>query len=224
MAGKIKVFHVEDYKIMRDGISILLGQHEEIDLVGGSQDGEGLLSILKTREIDIVILDIYLDSMGEFDTKNGFEICQLVKQQFPHVEVIIHSTYEDADRIAKSLQAGAKGYVSKKSGFDQLLEAIKVVHAGKVFTCTHICSKLKNLNNFLKGLEKLKGKEEIFSERERQVLVELAMGKSSKQIADDLFITERTVESHRKNMIEKADVKNAVELIAYASSIGLLKI
>jgi DNA-binding CsgD family transcriptional regulator len=95
---------------------------------------------------------------------------------------------------------------------------------GHKYICTETAGKLKNLNKFLLGIEdNLRSKEEVFSQREREVLTHLSNGKSSKEIADSLFITERTVESHRKNMIEKGKVKNTVELIAYAASLGIIK-
>ena len=95
---------------------------------------------------------------------------------------------------------------------------------GGIFICPETSRKLKNLNRFLNGIESnLRAKEEVFSAREKEVLKLLSEGRSSREIADLLFITERTVESHRKNMIEKAQVKNTVELIAHAFLLGLLK-
>jgi DNA-binding NarL/FixJ family response regulator len=147
-----------------------------------------------------------------------------VQEQYPHIRIAAHSIYDDADRVAKIIKAGALGYVSKKSGFDELVRAVKTVNTGKKYICPETAGKLKNLNQFLNGLESnLRGKDEVFSHREREVLNLLSDGKSSKEIADILFITERTVESHRKNMIEKAKVKNTVELIAYAASLGVIK-
>jgi DNA-binding NarL/FixJ family response regulator len=222
--ARIKVFHVEDYKIMRDGIRQLLSQDPEIEIVGEAQNGEAFLKALEVTEIDVLILDLYLDAMEDLNTMNGFQICQLVQEQYPHIRIAAHSIYDDADRVAKIIKAGALGYVSKKSGFDELVRAVKTVSTGKKYICPETAGKLKNLNQFLNGLESnLRGKDEVFSHREREVLNLLSDGKSSKEIADILFITERTVESHRKNMIEKAKVKNTVELIAYAASLGVIK-
>ena len=131
---------------------------------------------------------------------------------------------DDADRVAAIINAGALGFVSKKSGFEELIAAIKAVFHGQKFICRETSGRLKNLNKFLLGIESnLRNKEEVFTTREREILYLLAQGKSSKEIADALFIAERTVESHRKNMIEKGQVKNTVELIAYASGLGLIK-
>ncbi|HYF68788.1 MAG TPA: response regulator transcription factor [Ohtaekwangia sp.] len=222
--AKIKVFHVEDYKIMRDGIKQLLSLDSDIEIVGQAHNGDTFLKALEVTEIDVLILDIYLDAMEDLKTLNGFQICRQVQEHYPHIKIIAHSVYDDADRVANIIKCGALGFVSKKSGFEELLRAVKTVDTGERYICPETAGKLKNLNQFLTGMESnLRGKDEIFSQREREVLDLLSKGKSSKEIADSLFITERTVESHRKNMIEKGKVKNTVELIAYASSLGVIK-
>jgi DNA-binding NarL/FixJ family response regulator len=224
MMQRIRVFHVEDYQIMRDGMKHLLERDEEIDVIGSGKDADELFEALSTTQIDVVVSDIYLDSMQEVKTMNGFEICKLVKERHPQVRILAHSAYEDADRVASILNAGAFGFVSKKSGIEELLKGIKAVHRGEKYICSEITSRLKNLNKFLAGIESsLKSKDEIFSQREREILDLLGQGKSSREIGELLFITERTVETHRKNMLEKGNVKNTVELIAYASGLGLLK-
>jgi DNA-binding NarL/FixJ family response regulator len=221
---KIDVFHVEDYKIMRDGIRHLLSQDPEINIVGEAQNGEELFRSLWSVRPHVLILDLFLDAMEDVKTLNGFQICHRLTKEHPEIKIVAHSVYDDADRVAGIIRAGASGFVSKKSGFDELIHAIKAVHAGETYICAGTSGKLKNLNEFLKGIEiNLKSKDEIFSAREREVLALLSKGQSSKEIADTLFITERTVESHRKNMIEKGRVKNTVELIAYASALGLVK-
>lgn len=220
----IRVFHVEDYKIMRDGIRHLLSQDEEIEIAGEAKDGEELLRKLENTPVDVLILDIYLDAMEDLKTMNGFQLCRHIQDAYPHIKIVAHSVYDDADRVAGIINAGALGFVSKKSGFEELIRAIKAVSTGEKFICVETSGRLKNLNQFLLGIERnLRGKEELFSQREREVLELLAQGKSSREIAEELFITERTVESHRKNMIEKGQVKNTVELIAYASALGLVK-
>jgi DNA-binding NarL/FixJ family response regulator len=122
------------------------------------------------------------------------------------------------------MKAGALGFVSKKAGYEELIHAIKVVHTGKKYICTETSKKLKNLNKFLAGIEDtLQSTDEFFSKREKEVLQLLASGYSTKHISERLFITDKTVETHRKNMVQKAQVKNTVELIAYASMRGWVK-
>lgn len=224
MPQRIKVFHLEDYKIIRDGIRFLLSQDFQINPVGDAQHGEQLLKLLPSTKIDVLILDIYLDSMEHMEAPDGFEICRKVQKLAPDIKVLAHSVYDDADRVAKIMKAGAMGFVSKKAGFEELLHGIKVVHSGKKYICKETSKKLKNLNKFLSGIEDtLQGTDEFFSRREKEVLELLADGYSTREISKKLFITEKTVESHRKNLVSKAQVKNTVELIAYASSRGVIK-
>jgi DNA-binding NarL/FixJ family response regulator len=202
----------------------MLSQDPEISIIGEAKAGEELFKALRTKHIDVVILDIYLDGMEDLRTQDGFEICKLLNQQYPQVKVVAHSVYDDADRVAKIMKAGAKGFVSKKAGFEELIHAIKVVHGGSTFICEETSKKLKNLNEFLSGIEEtLQPKEEFFTKREREVLELLAKGFSSRDIAKKLFITDKTVESHRKNLVLKAKVKNTVQLITYASMRGFIK-
>ncbi|SKC58164.1 response regulator [Ohtaekwangia koreensis] len=225
MTQKIKVFHLEDYKIIRDGIRFLLGHDESIEVVGEAKLGEELLNVIDKTDIDVLLLDIYLDGMQDVRTIDGFEVCDIVQKKHPKIKIVAHSVYDDADRVAKIMKAGAMGFVSKKAGYEELIQAIKVVYSGKKYICAETSRKLKNINKFLAGIEDtLRGEDEFFSKREREVLELMAKGHSSRIIAENLFITEKTVESHRKNMIQKAKVKNTAELIAYASARGFLKI
>jgi DNA-binding NarL/FixJ family response regulator len=222
--GKTKVFHVEDYKIMRDGVKQLLSSDGKIEIVGEASSGEELLAKLKVQKVDVLILDIYLDAMQDLQQMNGFEICERIRVTYSDIKIVAHSVYDDADRVARIIKAGALGFVSKKSGYEELAEAIRVVARGDVYICSETSKRLKNLNNFLKGIEnELKPKGDLFSQREREILVFLAEGRSSREVAAALFITERTVDTHRKNMFEKGKVKNTAELIAFASALGMIK-
>lgn len=224
MAKRIRLYHVEDYKIVRDGIRFLLGLDPDITIVGEADRGEQFFRSLESgTNVDVLLLDIYLDSMEDLQTPDGFEICKKLQKTAPHIKVVAHSVYDDADRVAKIFKAGAMGFVSKKAGYEELVHAIKVVNSGKKYICKETSKKLKNLNKFLAGLEDtLESTHEFFSKREKEVLQLLAKGHSSREISKKLFITEKTVESHRKNLVQKANVKNTVELITYASMRGLI--
>ena len=224
MNHKIRVFHLEDYKIMRDGIRFLLSQDSNIMMVGEARQGEELIKMLPSLSIDILLLDIYLDGMEDSRTMDGFTICEYVHKHYPSIKVIAHSVYDDADRVARIMNAGAMGFVSKKAGYEELVKAIRTVDTGKKYICTETSKKLKNLNEFLEGIvDTLRGEKDLFSSREREVLDLLGKGCSTKDIARQLFITEKTVETHRKNMAGKARVKNTAELVAFAAARGFLK-
>lgn len=209
---------------MRDGVRYLLERDPSIQVIGEAKNGTELKEKLRSLSPDIIIMDIYLDALEEFNAQNGIQLCHYIREAYPAIEVIIHSTYDDADRVSSILGAGAKGFVSKRSGFDELLHAVHTVYHGKPFICTETSNRMRNLSAFLLGMEdQLKNKSEVFTQREREVLMLLAHGHSSRQIAEQLHITERTVESHRKNMMEKCAAKNIAELIAYAAQLGLIK-
>lgn len=221
---KIRVFHLEDYKIMRDGIKYLLSQDNEVEFVGGAKDTEEFFKVLQDTTVDILLLDIYLDEMEDVKTMTGFEVCERITKDYPDTRIVVHSAYDNADKISKIMKVGAMAFVSKRTGYEELIHAIKTVHSGKKYICTEASKNLKNLNEFLDGIEDtLKPENQFFSNREKEVLELLAKGFSSKDIAKALFITEKTVETHRKNMVEKAKVKNTVELVAYAVGRGFLK-
>lgn len=223
MPKRIKVFHLEDYKIIRDGIRFLLAQDEQLNVVGEAKLPEELFEVLEERDVDILLLDIYLDGMKEISTIDGFDVCKIVKQKYPKIKVIAHSVYDDADRVARIMNAGAMGFVSKKAGYEELIAAIKIVHAGQKYICKETSKRLKNLNEFLAGIEDtLKSTSTFFSKREMEVLDLLSRGYSTREISKKLFITEKTVESHRMHLVQKANVRNTVELIAYASVRGLI--
>jgi len=224
MIRKIKVFHLEDYKIMRDGISRLLSADGEIEVVGEAKTGDELFSCLENTEVDVLLMDLYLDGMNDLRTADGFEICNLLQKKYPQIRIVAHSIYDDADSVARIIKAGATAFMSKKAGYEELIIAIKSAFAGKRYICKETSGKLKNLTAFLEGIaDTLKSESGFLSAREKSVLHLLARGYSSREIAKTLFITEKTVETHRRNMARKAGVKNTVELVAYASAKGLLK-
>lgn len=224
MLHKIKLFHLEDYTIIRDGIRFLLASDDEIEIVGEARQAEALFEQLAVTPVDVLLLDIYLDGMEHARKMDGFEVCKRVREEYPSIKVIAHSVYDDADRVARVIKAGAAGFVSKKTGFNELIHAIKVVQSGEKYICQETSKNLKNVNKFLAGLEDtLEGKAEFFSKREKEVLELLAKGYTSRDISQALFITEKTVETHRKHLVQKAKVKNTNELIAYASFRGLIK-
>ena len=149
---EIKVFHLEDYQIMRDGVRRLLRDDAQIAFVGEASNGKQLFSRVASVDVDVLIMDVYLDANEETPQYNGFEICRKIKEHYPHIKVLAHSMYDDAEKIAKIIRAGARGFVSKRSGFEQLLNGIKSVAANNFFICDDASRKLKNLKEFLSGL------------------------------------------------------------------------
>ncbi len=221
----ISVYNLEDYKIIRDGIKYLISQDAGFRWVGDSNEPEHLFHVLGKEHIDVLVLDIYLDGMQDVKILDGFEICKYVRSKYPQTKVLAHSMYEDSDKVMKMLDSGAGGYVSKRSGYEHLIEGIRVVANNGVYICREAARNFKNAPDFIAGrTQELKPRNEFFSRREKEVLELMAKGFSSKDIAKELFITEKTVESHRRNMVQKAKVRNTMELISMAINRGVIKI
>lgn len=223
MTRKINVFCLEDHKIMRDGIRLMLAKYQDVKLVGDSSAVSDLIRSAKKIRVDIVLLDIYLEGTNQLTSNNGFDICAKLKKIAPDVRVVAHSAYDDADRVAAIMRAGANGFVSKTAGFTELVNAIRLVASGQKYICHETTKRLKNAHEFLADMrESLENKDEYFSKREREVLMLLSKGHSTREIAMRLFIAEKTVESHRNSLIRKAKVKNSAQLTAYAAMRGLI--
>jgi DNA-binding NarL/FixJ family response regulator len=223
MQRKIRVFHVDDHKIMRDGVYFLLSQDHEIEMVGNASSADEFLKQVNQLSIDVLVLDLHLNGVDVTAGNSGRELCKTVHGLYPTIKLIAHTANDNPGIVDQFLKAGGSGFVSKRTGFHELIHAIKVVHQGKHYICAATAQTLKNLDAFLLGLEpNLRAKKERFSPREREIMELLAQGRSSKEIAELLVIADRTVETHRKNLMEKAGVKNTAQLIAYGAQHGLL--
>lgn len=219
MNETINVSYIEDHKVIREGVNFLLSQYPSLHMVEEEFDFAKAGDFISRHKIHIFILDLQLNIVKNKKVLNGFEICEALRQSHPGVKIIAHSMYDDVENVNKIFRKGANGFVSKKSGHNELLQAIQVVSEGKRFLCSELIGKVKNVVRFLQEKDEiLKGSKEIFSKAERSVLKKVARGYSTKQIAQQLGISEKTVETRRKHLFDKAKVKNVAELIAYTYS------
>lgn len=221
MNEKIRVSYIEDHKVIREGVNFLLSQYPSIHMIESEFDF-GNSRFISDNKIDIFILDLQLNLVKNKKVLNGFEVCEVLTQNHPTVKIIAHSMYDDVDNVNRIFDKGAVAFVSKKSGHDELLNAIKQLSEGKKYICREIIRKTKNSARFIQGKDEfLKGNNELFSKAEKSVLEKIARGFSTKQIAQQLGISEKTVETHRKHLFDKTKVKNVAELIAYTYSRSL---
>lgn len=213
----IKVFLIDDHKILIDSFIDHFKQSQNIDVIGYALSGCEAIELLHPDEIpitpDIVLQDIGLGDM------NGIECTQALLKNDPSLKIIGVSSYMEPSIVRKLLRAGAKGYVSKATDIEQLEDAIERVHAGEKFLGTQIAKSLETARN----KKKTYGIIPDLTEREQEVLEQIALEKNSKEIAEALFISANTVETHRKNLILKFNVKNSVGLIRRAMELGLLE-
>ena len=212
----IKVFLVDDHQMVIDGIVLLLQNDPEIDCVGYAKNGASAIKQLVDLEVDVVLLDINLPD------KNGTEVCRILCQQHPNLQIIVLSMLSEASLIKMMLKEGAKGYLLKNAGKAELLEAIKTVHQGERYLSTEV-------NTII--LDSLAGKRATrrknpfpkLSRREKEVLQLIIDEKTTQEIAEQLFISIGTVETHRRNMMSKLGVRNTAGLVRVTFEYGLLE-
>lgn len=219
MNTRIKVAYIEDQKVVREGVNFLLAQYPFIEVIDVDFDFKNLDKFVIQNKIDVIILDLQLQIIKDKKGFNGFEVCEYLKLKFPNIKVIGHSMYDDVTSVNKLFKKGGTGFVSKKSGHAELVTAIKHVSEGKRYVCCEMVEKTKNADRFMRNEDdSLKAINETFTKAEKSILEKIAKGFSTKQIAQQLGISEKTVETHRKNLFVKAGVKNVAELIAFAYS------
>lgn len=219
MNEKIRVTYIDDHRVVKEGVDLLLAQYPEIEVVQCECDEEKIESFIDVQNINVLILDLKFETLKNRKKRTGFDICEIVVSKFPDVKVIAHTMYDDVASVNKIFHSGAKGFVSKRSGHKELRSAIKTVNEGRLFLCKEIVKKTKNPLRFIKQIDQvLKAIFEPFTKTEKSILEKIAKGYSTKQIAQQLEISEKTVETHRKHLFDKTGVKNVAELIAYMYS------
>lgn len=212
----IRVLVVDDHAILRDGIRSILESQEDVIVVGEASDGAEALEFVSKLLPDIVLMDISMPNT------NGLEATRLIKERFPQVKVLILTQHDNREYIAPALGAGASGYVLKRSGRREMLNALRQVHEQGVFLTSNITQEV--LQDYSQNGRNSKEYEHLLTERERQVLQLVVEGKSNKKIALILGISPKTVSVHRTNIMSKLDVQNTVELIRYAASNPLVSL
>jgi two-component system response regulator NreC len=207
MKKKIRVVILDDHRILRDGIKMLLNNEEDIELVSDVGREDELYPVLNARSVDILLLDLTLDE------KSGFEVLGRVVENYPDINVIILTMHENSQYIKRALNLGAKGYVSKRCCDRDLINAIRSVSNGGVFIDSSLAKCLATESENSEGVK--------LSEREIQVLKYLVRGFTGKEIAAKLNISMKTVETYKLRITEKTGISARPELLQYAIKNGL---
>lgn len=212
---KIKILLVDDHQIMIDGLLSILRTAPEVEVVATANDGLKALEILKTFQVDLVITDISMPGM------DGIQLTKEIKKIPATIQVIALSMFNDAHTVNQMLQAGISGYILKNTGIEEMIAAILKVQQGGIYYTPEISDLiLKNINaNHTKRalLEKIN-----ITDREREIIRLIAKEYSNAAIAAELFISERTVETHRKNIYRKTHSNNVVGMLKFAYEHELL--
>ena len=205
----ITIALVDDHKMFRDGIQSVLSNIKDFIIVSDFYSGEELLDFLKTKEIDILITDISLPGLS------GIDLCRKVAEKYPTIKTIILSMHSKHEFILSALQNGAKGYLPKDSGHEELVNAIKLVSNGEIYFNHNISQNIIK-EVFVNKKNDNRNPYDVLSKRELEVLKYFAEGFTNKEISEKLFISIRTVESHKTHILSKLGLKSNVDLIKYA--------
>jgi DNA-binding NarL/FixJ family response regulator len=210
---KIKVLLVDDHAIMRDGISAILSLHYDIDMIGEASEGQE--AIEKTRELspDVVIMDVAMPDM------DGIEATRRIRKQSPNVRVIMLTQYDNKEYVLSAIKAGAAGYVPKRALGSELISAVRAVNRGESFLYPSAAAAL--IDEYRRQAKTADPYEQL-TPREREILKLIAEGHTSREIAENLFISLKTVTGHRAKIMEKLGLRNRTELFKFAVRKGLL--
>ena len=205
----LRILLVDDHEVVRLGLTTLLEDVPGVTLVGEAGSGREALQICQSLNPDLVILDIRLPD------QSGVEVCRQICERWPHIQVIILTSYVSDDLIAETILAGATGYVRKQVGNEELLRAIEAVRHGEALldpqTTQHVLQRMRRTERMIDA--------DAFrnlSKREIEVLLLVSQGKNNREIAEILSVSEKTARNHVSNLLEKLDLNNRVELATYA--------
>jgi len=198
----IRLAIAEDHQSLIDGIKLLLEYEDDIEIVGTANDGEGLLNLVRLKQPNVVITDIRMPKV------DGISATKQIKKEFPHTKILGFTMFDQQDAIQQMLDAGASGYLLKNSPLEEVLKAVRSVYQGHTYFDANIKVDAENDSN-----KKAKGK---LTKRQIEILSLIAQGKTSREIADELFIGTHTVDTHRKNMARILGLQGKGELLRYA--------
>ncbi len=214
--GKIKIILVDDHQMFRDGVRSVLSDEENIDIVGEVGAAEDLYELLILQKPDLIITDISLPGIS------GIEIAKYVSKNYPEVKILILSMHSNEEFITKALNAGANGYLPKDTSMTELLEAINAIYKGDNYFNKNISDTI--LKSIINKSKNESSEQEALTKREKEVITLVVDGLTNKEIAEKLFISIRTVDSHKNNIMQKLNLKSSVELVKYAIKNNLAKI
>lgn len=209
-----KVLLVDDHKIMREGISALLRKYSEFEVVGQAADGRQALEMASQHKPDIVIMDVGMPNL------NGVDATKQLLSVNPDIKIMALSTHSDGAVVAKMVKAGAKGYILKESAFDELIEGLNTLQDGRTFLCNKISKVVfSEYVGMVTNTKTMNG--DGLTSREREVLQLVAEGHTTKEIAETLNLSTKTIDSHREHIMQKLGIRNVAGLTKYAIREGM---
>lgn len=212
---KIKILIVDDHRILREGIVKLLSMEESVQVVGTAANGKEALAKTESAQPQAILLDINLPDMS------GIEVCRRIKKLYPHIHIIALTIHDEEGYVFEMIKAGASGYLLKDVGTDTLVKAIRDSVKGKSILDPKVTGKVLDEFSRLAHLQ-ANYQKPLLSRREAQILKIISQGNSNKEIAGQLFISEKTVKNHIMNIFHKLEVTDRTEAVVKAMTQKLI--
>ena len=217
----INIILVDDQKIVREGIKMILSLEEEINIMEEAENGKQLLEILSDGKIpDVILMDVRMPIM------DGVEATKIIKENYKNIKVIILSTFNEDEYIFKGIKNGADGYILKDAGFDHIIKAIKTAYSGNILLDPEVTTKVVKAYNLLSTdhqtpsmTNKYKDKLDMLTQREMDVAKLVAQGKSNKNICNILFLSEGTVKNYLTKIFGKLELNSRTELALFMNNV-----
>lgn len=215
--AKIKVLVADDHAIVREGVRMILAREPDIEVVGEAGDGQQALDQVAKLRPQVVVMDISMPGMG------GIEATQRVRAEHADVQVLALTMHEDESYVFQLLRAGAAGYVLKRAAAQDLVQAVRAAARGEAFLYPSVARKV--VEDYLRRVEAGEERERYdgLTTREKEILTLIAQGLSNQQIAGQLYISIKTVQTHRAHILEKLGLHDRTELVRYAIRKGLIE-
>lgn len=213
---KTRVLLVDDHRLIRGGLRLMLERESDVSVVGEAADGREAVALAKSVKPDVVVMDVGMPNLS------GIEAVHQMTQENPQLAIVMLSMHSDESYVLRALKAGARGYLLKDSAEADLLKAVHAVAGGKSYFSPAVSKVL--LDDYVRKLKR-SGTEDpydLLTPREREVLQLIAEGRSNKDVANLLNLSVYTIESHRSNLMEKLNLKGLPELILYAVRKGII--
>ena len=215
---KIRVLVVDDHTIVRDGICSLLGLTPDIEVVGEAANGKEALEVLRKLMPDVVLMDLAMPVMG------GLEATRQIAKEFPRIKVLALTQYDDREYVFPIIEAGACGFISKMAASSELTSSIRSVYHGDSFLSPSVAKLL--VENYQQEASTVRSRDpyEQLTDREREILKLLAEGYATREIANMLTVSPKTVEGHKTSLMAKLDIHSRTDLVKYALRKGIITI
>lgn len=220
--GKIRVILAEDHAVVRQGTKLLLDRYPDIEVVGEAGDGEEAVTLVKELKPDVAIMDVRMPRMS------GIEATRKVKAEFPEVAVLALTAHDDDEYVFALLESGANGYLLKTAEIEDLVKAIRAVHAGQPALDPLVTQKV--VSQFMNGkslpdvMAQVGDEMDGLTSRELEVLRMVAQGLTNKEVAQQLYISDRTVQAHLSSIFSKLQVSSRTEAVMYAIRKGWITV